>query len=300
MTNRQSGERLDDGSKITLISVVTVCLNVRSTIEETLRSVCEQDFPCIEHVLIDGGSTDGTIEIIKASNPDYFISETDEGIYYAMQKGADAASGDIVYFLNSGDTFYDKNVITDVVDFFNKTGSDAVFGNLLPCYLRHGDTHDHEAFRNQRMLDLSYFNNRKLFFDESIHHQTIFYRKGIFNHCGFICDNTDANGEYHLNMCAFVGHGYSIKHLPRTICRFALGGKSTSNFSKEWERYTLARDILREIYFPSGPDINASSENEYLYYPPSLKNRLKILLRRPWFLNARRIITRMFSKASSS
>jgi glycosyltransferase len=297
MTEVLSGERPGKDGKIARVSVITVCLNTRSTIEETLGSVREQSFPFIEYVLIDGGSTDGTVEVIKASNPDYFISEPDEGIYYAMQKGANAASGDIVYFLNSGDTFYDKNVISDVVEFFNKTGSDAVFGNLLPCYLSPGDTHDHEAFRDQKMLDLSYFNNRKLFFDESIHHQTIFYRKSIFDHCGFICDNTDANGEYHLNMCAFVSHGYSIKHLPRTICRFALGGKSTSNFSEEWERYTLARDILRKRYFPSGQNIAISSENEYLYYPPSARNRLKILLRRSWYLNIKNTIKHIFKSA---
>lgn len=262
------------------VSVVTVCLNARSTIEATLRSVKWQSFPCIETVLIDGGSTDGTLEVIKSYRPDYFVSEPDQGIYDAMNKGVQAATGDIVFFLNSGDTFYDDNVVSDVVLFFNKTGSDAVFGNLFPCYLHRGDTHDHKFFRSQRMLDLSYFNNRKLFYYEPIHHQAIFYKRKIFDQCAFICnDDAAASGEYHLHMCAFVKHGYSLKHFPKPICRFALGGKSTSNFAEEWRRYVLARHILRRKFFPWGPRIPVPEENEYLYERPSFPIQLKIRLR---------------------
>lgn len=278
-TDRSEAAGNSSSSMVARVSIITVCLNARTTIASTLDSVREQTFPCVEHILIDGGSTDGTADIIRAYRPAYFISEPDEGLYYAMQKGVRAASGDIVFFLNSGDLFHDSEVVADVVAFFNKTGSDAVFGNLLPCYLNPDDTHDHKAFRAGKLLDLSYFNNRRLFFEESIHHQTIFYKRHIFERCGFICDNPKANGEYHLNMCAFVGLGYSIKHLPRPICRFALGGKSTSGFKEEWDRYTAAREILRARYFPHGPDIPVQHENEYLYYKPSFRSRVKIRLR---------------------
>jgi glycosyltransferase len=265
---------------IARVSVVTVCLNARSTIAATLRSIKGQSFPSIETVLIDGGSADGTVELIKAHDPDYLVSEPDGGVYYAMEKGARAATGDIVFFLNSGDVFYDDGVVAGVVDFFNETGSDAVFGNLLPCYLHRDDTHDHKMFRAQKLMDLSYFNNRKLFYYESIHHQTIFYKREIFQHCGFICEeDVKANGEYFLHMCAFVEHGYSLKHLPKPICRFALGGQSTSNFAEEWERYTLAREVLRRRFFPAGPNIPVPEENEYLYYLPTFRKRLKIRMR---------------------
>lgn len=262
------------------VSIVTVCLNAYLTIEATLNSVREQTHLTIEHVVIDGGSTDGTAEIIKAYAPSYFVSEVDNGIYYAMQKGAEAASGEIIFFLNSGDTFFDRNVVSDVVNFFEKTGCDAVFGNLFPCYIQPGDTHDHKAFRDQEIVDLSYFNNRKLFFDESIHHQTIFYKRKIFENCSFICENNEANGEYHLNLCAFISHNYSAKHLPRLICRFALGGTSTADFNVEWKRYARAREILRKKFFPTGLHIKIKNENEYLYFQPSTRNKLKILLRK--------------------
>ncbi len=267
-------------NQVSSASIVTVCLNSRDTIEMTLQSVRDQSFTEIEHVVIDGGSLDGTIDIVKSYSTAYFLSEADEGLYYAMEKGAAAATGDIVYFLNSGDTFYDQDVVADVVEFFNKTGSDAVFGNLLPCYLSDGDTHDHSAFKNQTILDLSYFNNRKLFFDESIHHQTIFYRKDIFNSSSFICENTEANGEYHLNMGAFVAGGRTIKYYPRIICRFALGGLSTANFSEEWQRFKAARTILRGKFFSSGRKIALDDKHEYLYFPPTMKTRIKIILRK--------------------
>ncbi len=265
---------------VTLVSVVTVCLNAEETIESTLLSVAEQRNVLIEHVVIDGGSEDKTKEIVEKYSPKIFVSEKDRGIYYAMQKGAQLATGDIVFFLNSGDLFSNKNIVNGVVEFFNAMKCDAVFGNLLPFYLNDNDTHDHKAFNNNKILDLSYFNNRRLFYNESIHHQTIFYRRHIFDKCGFICENPVANGEYHLNVSAFIAHGYSVKHYPHVICHFALGGKSTSNFKEEWLGFVAAREVLRKTFFPIGPNVSVSDENEYLIYPPSSRNRIKIFLRK--------------------
>lgn len=267
-------------SPIARVSIVTVCLNARDTIAMTMDSVLEQTFPSIEHVIIDGGSTDGTIEIVRERAPAYFVSERDDGLYHAMEKGAHAATGDVVFFLNSGDVFHDKNVVKDVVDCFNRSGVDAVFGNLLPRYLNIGDQHDHQAFRDGQLIDLSYFNNRRLFFDESIHHQTIFYRREIFDRCGYLCAEPEATGEYHLHMCAFIRHGLIARHIPRTICRFALGGKSTSNFAEEWARFSRARDILRRTFFPNGKRVPINSAYEYLERSPPLPMRLRIWLRR--------------------
>ncbi|MEO6268758.1 MAG: glycosyltransferase family 2 protein [Lautropia sp.] len=268
------------GGVVTRVSVVTVCLNAAATIADTMDSVAAQEGCHIEHLVIDGGSGDGTAHLVAARKPDYFVSEPDGGIYPAMQKGALAATGDVVFFLNSGDTFHDDRVVADVVAFFNRTGCDAVFGNLLPCYRSAGDSHDHRAFKAGKLLDLSYFNNRRLFYDESIHHQTIFYRRDIFDVCGFICADPRANGEYHLNMCAFVGRGLTVKHLPRPICRFALGGTSTADFTAEWGRFEQAREILRGLYFPDGADIPIAGEHEYLHFRPDWRTRAKIRLRK--------------------
>lgn len=240
----------------------------------TIASVKEQTYRDIEHVFVDGVSTDRTLALIRSAGPARIISEPDAGIYDAMQKGVGLATGDVLYFLNSGDVLADESVVADVIAFFKLTGAHAVFGNLLPSA---GSRHNHPMYKAGRSIDQGYFGNRQLFFDESIHHQTIFYRREIFARCGYLCEEPAASGEYLLNMCAFVHEGFLAKHLPRIIARFALGGHSTSDFATEWGRFVVARDILRYRFFPDG--IGRSPQMEYLHYPPSLKNRLKLLAR---------------------
>lgn len=93
-----------------LISVVTVSYNAVATIEQTLLSVINQTYPNIEYIIIDGGSTDGTVDIIKkyADEIVYWISEPDKGIYDAMNKGIKKANGEWINFINAGDSYYDK------------------------------------------------------------------------------------------------------------------------------------------------------------------------------------------------
>ncbi|WP_455673673.1 glycosyltransferase family 2 protein [Phocaeicola sp.] len=99
-----------------LISVITVSYNAVSTIESTILSVINQTYPNIEYIIIDGGSTDGTVDIIKkyADRISYWVSERDDGIYAAMNKGVNIAKGEWVNFMNSGDSFYDNNIISNV------------------------------------------------------------------------------------------------------------------------------------------------------------------------------------------
>ncbi|WP_196607056.1 glycosyltransferase family 2 protein [Pectinatus frisingensis] len=95
------------------ISIITVSYNAVKTIEQTIQSVVNQAYDNIEYIIIDGGSTDGTVDIIKKYEDKiaYWVSEPDDGIYDAMNKGIDIASGDYIYFLNDGDQFYNKNTI---------------------------------------------------------------------------------------------------------------------------------------------------------------------------------------------
>lgn len=113
-----------------LITVITVSFNSAKTIEKTILSVLDQTYKNIEYIIIDGGSTDGTLEIIKKYNDrvSYWISEKDGGIYDAMNKGIDASNGKYLNFMNSDDYFFKNNSIEDIVPFCNNE-NDLIYGN---------------------------------------------------------------------------------------------------------------------------------------------------------------------------
>lgn len=104
------------------VTVVTVTYNAEQYLEQTIKSVIEQDYPNIEYIIIDGASSDGTIDIIKKYEKyiSYWISEPDSGIYDAMNKGIDVASGEWINFMNAGDKFSGKNILKEMVKYTNK------------------------------------------------------------------------------------------------------------------------------------------------------------------------------------
>lgn len=115
------------------ITVITVTFNAKSQLEKTILSVINQAYKNIEYIIIDGGSTDGTVEIIKKyqNSLSYWISEQDNGIYDAMNKGIDSASGDWINFMNAGDFFPSDHVISDIFSEFRDTGQDVLFGDSI-------------------------------------------------------------------------------------------------------------------------------------------------------------------------
>lgn len=114
------------------ISIITVCYNAASTIEQTIHSVLDQSYPEIEYIIIDGNSTDGTIDIIKKYQDKitYWISEPDTGIYQAMNKGVDVASGDYIYFLGADDSLFDQSVMEKVIYYLTEANPDVLCGAI--------------------------------------------------------------------------------------------------------------------------------------------------------------------------
>lgn len=114
-------------------TIVTVCYNAAAELESTIESVLEQDYPDVEYNIIDGGSTDGTVDIIKkyADRLTYWVSEPDKGIYDAMNKGIAAATGDYINFMNAGDRFASTSVLSDVAKSINSDRPEVVYGDVI-------------------------------------------------------------------------------------------------------------------------------------------------------------------------
>ncbi|HET6227220.1 MAG TPA: glycosyltransferase family 2 protein, partial [Bacteroidia bacterium] len=122
------------------VSVITVCYNNEHTIEATIKSVASQDYKNIEYILVDGASTDNTLSLIHQYKEHIatIISEKDNGIYFAINKGIELATGDVIAILHADDFYADSTVISKVIEVFETTHSETVYGDLQ--YVDRNDT----------------------------------------------------------------------------------------------------------------------------------------------------------------
>lgn len=198
------------------ISVITVCYNAEKTIEATIRSVLSQTYTNIEYIIIDGGSSDNTIKIIKEylSQIAYFISESDKGVYDAMNKGIKAATGDWINFMNSGDSFYDDNVITKI-------------SKSLEPYLSvvYGDTNFIYEWGSAVMAP---YPLDELEYNMIFSHQSSFVKTTLLVQNLFSIKYKIA-GDYNLFYSLFK-NGNKFKYVPITIANYdAVDGLSSQN-----------------------------------------------------------------------
>jgi glycosyltransferase involved in cell wall biosynthesis len=163
-------------STLPKISIVTPSFNSIHTIRATLASVAEQDYPNVEHIVVDGGSTDGTLEIIKSTPRLIWVSEKDEGHYHAMDKGTRMASGEVVAILNSDDC-YRPGVLSKVAAAVAEHPEwDGVFGDVV-----YVDGQGREIFRRQEAM----FDPQVIRFGYNVvNHQTLFLKKAVFLRVG--------------------------------------------------------------------------------------------------------------------
>ena len=139
-----------DNQKKPLITVVTVCYNAVNELEKTMLSVLNQTYDNIEYIVIDGGSKDGTVDIIKkyADRLAYWVSEPDKGIYDAMNKGVKAATGEWINFMNAGDFFVDENVISNMFNQSIDTSVGFVFGDTIFAYKTYNELFSYREKKN--------------------------------------------------------------------------------------------------------------------------------------------------------
>lgn len=206
------------------ITIITVAFNAAATIADTLRSVAEQTYPDIEHILIDGGSTDATMAIVKehGSHLARCVSERDRGIYDAMNKGIALATGDIVGFLNADDFYASSRSLDAIAKAFKDPDVDACYGDLL--YVRKNDTSS--IVRYWRSSSYAADSFRKGWCPP---HPTFFARRKVYEkHGGFSLDfkiAADTEIMYRLLEVA----GIRSVHIPETIIKMRTGGESNKS-----------------------------------------------------------------------
>ena len=208
------------------ISIITVVYNNKYTINDAILSVYNQTYENIEHIIIDGQSTDGTKEILQNQLNKYsiLISEPDLGIYDAMNKGIRLASGEIVGILNSDDLYINQNIIYEIMQqFIQRPNLDIIYGNLV--YVKYSDTN--KIIRNWRTS--SYYSN---FFENGNipPHPSLFLRNRVYKEAGLFNLEFKLAADYEFMLRIFKKHNYNSKFINKVIVKMRLGGATNKNF----------------------------------------------------------------------
>lgn len=219
------------------VSIITVTFNCFKTIQDTITSVEKQDYPFIEHIIIDGASTDGTQKIIERNRLKihHFVSEPDSGIYNAMNKGIKLASGSIVGILNGDDVFYDERCISTVVEEFRRKKVEAVYGNLV--YVSPENLNTVVRYYNSES-----FTPQMFAYGNMPAHPAFFVCKECYEKYGFFKEDYVIASDFEL-LLRFLGtYKISYSCLPTILVKMRTGGVSTQNLKSTW---ILNKEILR-------------------------------------------------------
>lgn len=204
------------------VTIVTVAYNSAATIAATLQSVAAQTLAQVEHIVIEGGSQDGTVGVVQkhSARVARLLSEPDEGIYDAMNKGLRLASGDIIGFLNADDHYAHAGVLQQVVHCMQQESLDAVLGDV--AFFRAGAP-EHLV----RRYDSSRFHPGKLAWGWMPAHPASFFRRSVFARTGEFKTDYRIAGDYEWIARAFQSGPLRYRHLPEVLVHMQTGGIST-------------------------------------------------------------------------
>jgi glycosyltransferase involved in cell wall biosynthesis len=204
-----------------LVSIITVCFNIAETIEATIKSVLSQDYKDIEYIIVDGGSTDGTLEIISRYRHKItkVISESDNGIYDAMNKGFRSSNGCIVAALNGDDVYADNSIVRQMAEFIESNDLDAAYGDLI-----YVDRHD--TGHVKRFWKPGPYKKGAFYHGWVIPHPTFFCRKEIFEKHGYFNEEMQIAADFELMLRLIEKHQISVGYLPEVIVKMRTGGKA--------------------------------------------------------------------------
>jgi len=206
------------------ISLITVVYNAESTIAACIESVITQSFNNIEHIIIDGASTDGTIRIIEKykRHLTHFVSEPDKGIYDAMNKGIKLATGDVVGILNADDFFADNTVLSVIADAFTKKNTNIIYGDL--DYINAGG----KVIRKWRSGE---FTSKSFNLGWMPPHPTFYCKRNLFEEFGFYSLNYGTAADYELMLRYLYVNKLTASHINKVIIKMKIGGKSNKSLN---------------------------------------------------------------------
>jgi glycosyltransferase involved in cell wall biosynthesis len=254
-----------------LISIITVVFNGEKFLEETIESVINQIYDNVEYIIIDGGSTDSTLDIVKQYEDriDYWVSETDGGIYDAMNKGITLCSGKIVGIVNADDVLY-KNATEKVAKVFIDQGISFTCGTVHIC------NEDGEFIRESRSLDAIELNTLK-YKQMPFPHPTVFVSINTYKNLGLYDTEFKVSADYDF-VLKLLSVNSKFSYIQSPISKFRLGGVSGGYKSVFENRKVLLKH-------------HVSSIQVYSYFLPSLIKRvIKTLLPESFFLFLKKLI----------
>lgn len=213
------------------ISIITPVFNNEKDIGYHIDAVSKQTYQNIEHIIVDGNSTDNTLHIIKKKANEIatikFMSAPDNGVYDAMNKGINMATGEYLYFMGSDDVFYNEKTLSEVVPKFENT--DLIYANVL--------------FKHKQIIYAGEFDKNRII-DQSICHQAAFFKHNLFEKVGRYNSNLKFAGDWDLFLRCFYHPQITIKYLDTVVCIYneqGISGYQTEN------RYTKYKILLQRL-----------------------------------------------------
>lgn len=223
-----------------MISIITATYNSAETINDTIKSVLCQTNKDFEYIIVDGGSTDETIDIVKSYESEFsgrlkWVSEKDKGIYDAMNKGIKMASGDIIGILNSDDYYTSDDILQTIADAFKCQTVDAIYGDIH--FIKDGVPDKCVRYYSSRL-----FSPFWLRFGFMPAHPSFYCKRDVFDKSGLYRLDYKIGSDYEMMVRLFRKHKISSRYVPKDFVTMRTGGTSNSNLQS---RLTLIKEDVK-------------------------------------------------------